>query len=480
MSNENIFRVPSELVKRHYNENSDLPNYRTEFMRDRDRLMYATAFRRLTGKTQIYTVGGDDHRKNRLTHTLEVAQIARTIASALDFDTDLAEAIALGHDFGHTPFGHAGERMLHDIMVPDSKYVKGSPFYHRNADEIKQEFEREDAEHVNFTTRAYGFKHNLQSVRVAALLEDSYRNGDGKNIGLNLTNFTLYGMMIHSKTHYNDNDFYPNYQDEFKAQMSIEPSGSEAWSFEAFIVHWADDIAQWHHDLEDALREGVLPLKTICDTIQKSLANRLSDLEKERLSTIAGSTLIGRKCIADLSHIVVNTLVNDLVETSAENLKILRKEFEERGISEKKDIFINFDKFNFSVRMDNVITVSDRINIDSFKSVIKASIHHSRNVERMNEKGKYIIRKLFESYYTHPQQLPDGPILHLLTEINDPIYANIDKAKESGIGTARVKFDKIMENPTIFTKCLLMRRICDHIASMTDHYAIEEYNNLYG
>ena len=81
--NNNFFRVPPGLVKRYYAENSALPRYRTEFMRDRDRLMYATAFRRLSGKTQIYTVGGDDHRKNRLTHTLEVAQIARTIAAAL-------------------------------------------------------------------------------------------------------------------------------------------------------------------------------------------------------------------------------------------------------------------------------------------------------------------------------------------------------------------------------------------------------------
>lgn len=143
--NNNFFRVPPGLVKRYYAENSALPRYRTEFMRDRDRLMYATAFRRLSGKTQIYTVGGDDHRKNRLTHTLEVAQIARTIAAALGFDTDLAEAIALGHDFGHTPFGHAGERMLHEIMIPESCYVKDSPFYNTSAYKIEQKLKQESA-----------------------------------------------------------------------------------------------------------------------------------------------------------------------------------------------------------------------------------------------------------------------------------------------------------------------------------------------
>ena len=106
-----LFNVPAEFVTRKHTEKDVLPLFRNEFMRDRDRLMYATAFRRLAGKTQIYTVGSDDHKKNRLTHSLEVAQIARTIARALGLNEDLTEAIALGHDFGHTPFGHAGEEM---------------------------------------------------------------------------------------------------------------------------------------------------------------------------------------------------------------------------------------------------------------------------------------------------------------------------------------------------------------------------------
>lgn len=120
-----VFHIPIKLIARAEPQESRLPQYRTEFMRDRDRIMYATAFRRLSGKTQIYTVGSDDHKKNRLTHTLEVSQIARTIASALGFDTNLTEAIALAHDFGHTPFGHAGEQILHEIMIPGSRYVRG-------------------------------------------------------------------------------------------------------------------------------------------------------------------------------------------------------------------------------------------------------------------------------------------------------------------------------------------------------------------
>lgn len=481
MSNENkLFNVPDSLVVRHYDEGDTLPEYRTEFMRDRDRIMYATAFRRLSGKTQIYTVGRDDHRKNRLTHTLEVSQIARTIAIALGFDPDLAEAIALGHDFGHTPFGHAGERMLHDILIPNSSYVKKSPFYHKSYDEIRDRFERENKDEIGSLEHIFGFKHNLQSVRVTALLEDSYRNKDKENIGLNLTNFTLYGMMIHSAQKYNDGDDYPNFQNFFSEQMKIKGDNGFAWSFEAYIVKWADDIAQWHHDLEDAMREGVLPLTKICTTIRESLMDALCDADKSKLSDIEKITRMDRKCVAELSHIVVNTLVNDLVTTSTKNFEELKKRIDKKGIEKPEEIFKYFDNLELGMQKENVIDISDKIKKDIFKNTIKASIHHSRNVERMNEKGKYIIRKLFEAYYAHPQQLPDGPILHLLVDLKSPKYKNIDDAREAGIGEARVEFDRIIKNPSIYVECMLMRRICDHIASMTDHYAIEEYNNLYG
>lgn len=481
--NNNFFRVPPGLVKRYYAENSALPRYRTEFMRDRDRLMYATAFRRLSGKTQIYTVGGDDHRKNRLTHTLEVAQIARTIAAALGFDTDLAEAIALGHDFGHTPFGHAGERMLHEIMIPESCYVKDSPFYNTSAYKIEQKLKQENQQYAKLVDWAYGFKHNIQSVRVAAVLENSYCDDTRKNIGLNLTNFALFGMMIHSNLYYKDHDFHPNYQKVFKRQMSIDDDKDHlAWSFEAYIVRWSDDIAQWHHDLEDAMREGALPVNRICETIRESLGRRLNDTDKAKLSEIEKAPLVDRKRIAVLSHIVVNTLVNDLVETSKANLKALQTEAEHRQIIEEETdgIFTDFDQYTFSMKKEEVITASKEIYSDNFKDTIKEAIHHSRGVERMNEKGKYIIRKLFEAYCSHPQQLPDGPILHFLTEFDPIQYPNIDEAKEKGIGKARTDFDVIIKKTSMYASCLLMRRICDHIACMTDHYAITEYNNLYG
>lgn len=146
------FSAPVELAKRKGKVESENQVYRTDFMRDRDRVLYCSAFRRLSGKTQIYLTGTDDHQRNRLTHTLEVSQIARTISHALRLDCNLTEAIALGHDLGHTPFGHAGEQMLHEIMSPsDTVLVKKSPM--NNVENL-----------INgtFQESMLGFKHNIK------------------------------------------------------------------------------------------------------------------------------------------------------------------------------------------------------------------------------------------------------------------------------------------------------------------------------
>lgn len=480
-----ILKIPEEFINRHFNDDTDLPDYRTIFMRDRDRVMYCTAFKRLAGKTQIYTIGSDDHKKNRLTHSMEVAQIARTIALALDLDEALTEAIALGHDFGHTPFGHAGEQMLHQIMIPKSRYVKYSPFFMREASELSNTLVRECAQSsvIIDDNNMFGFKHNIQSVRVASILEDNYRGIHGENIGLNLTNYTLWGMMHHSTCKYNLDDPYPNFQKQFDDWLVIKNSDKEAWSFEAYIVKWADDIAQWHHDLEDALRGDALPVKNICDTICQVFHNKLNEEEIKALESIQAKPRINRKCIADLSHIVINTLVNDIVETSKSNLDMVlgnvKELFKDKADPEiSKILYSQFDNLGLDIKRENVISLSSDIKYYQFKEMIKGPVHHSRNVERMNEKGKYIIRKLFEAYFSHPQQLPDGCILHFMVDIGH--YPSIDEASEEGNGIVRTAFEKVMENPPLLYECILMRRICDHIASMTDRYAIKEYNNLYG
>lgn len=481
----NIFKIPQELIARVYEDGScSLPEYRTEFMRDRDRVLYSTAMRRLAGKTQIYTTGSDDHKRNRLTHTLEVSQIARTLARALHLDEDLAEAIALGHDFGHTPFGHAGERRLHEIMIPGSSWIKDSPLYNTNEDTICKTIRCESCSEKNDVSSLFGFKHNIQSVRVAATCEDSYRDENNVNIGLNLTNYTLWGMQNHSSLKYNDsNDIYLTYQNKYGQSLQIKGGKSEAWSLEGYIVRIADDIAQWHHDLEDAIRGGALPVLKICELIIDALGNVLPEDDKQYLQNMGKKVSADRHCLAKLSHIVVNTLVTDVQSHTNKNIEMIRNYLIGLGKTDEElaiMLYTNYEEIQKTIKLERekIVDFSGQVKVNSFKQTIKEAVHHSHDVERMNEKGKYIIRKLFEAYNSHPQQLPDGQIIHFMVDIGR--YPSIEDAKEKGIGLVRSEFDKELTNLKTYHRILLMRRITDHIAAMTDHYAMEEYNSLYG
>ena len=455
--NKNLLRAPIELASR-FNKNTETQtaSYRSDFMRDRDRIMYCNAFRRLDGKTQIYLIGSDDHRRNRLTHTLEVAQIARTISQALGLDEDLTEAIALGHDLGHTPFGHAGERELNQIMKPGSTVkIPESPLYKENHDGYKICEKR-------LKKPLYGFKHNLQSVRVAARLENGY--GDS---GLNLTNYTLWGMMHHSKLAYGDEDGSPNYCEIFNKDLEVK-DGHQAWSFEGFVVEQADEIAQWHHDLEDALRSGAMSAKAVCRKIREILITIMSESDLrcfEEMERDAEQENYDQKRFITLaSKVVVNTLVTCIVTCSNQNL--------------------------LKLSTDNKKT---KEHLKKFGEAIRTEIHHSPEVERMNAKGQYIIRKLFQAYATHPQQLPDISIVQFMVETHEKNslsganYPDMVSAYKLSSGQVRSDFDKFWndkednaESKNFSVRVCMMRKICDHIASMTDHYAVEEYEKLYG
>ena len=189
---------------------------RTAYQLDRDRILHTRAFRRLKHKTQVFIAPDSDHVVTRMTHTLEVQQIARTIARALGLNEDLAEAMALGHDLGHTPFGHAGEEVL-------SSLVPG------------------------------GFRHNEQSLRIVDHLEDAGR-------GLNLTAETREGILMHSKVR--------------------ESVAAEAWgtasTLEGQIVKLADSIAYLNHDIEDAIRAGLITPGEIPDAAVAALGETRS------------------------------------------------------------------------------------------------------------------------------------------------------------------------------------------------------------
>lgn len=189
---------------------------RTDFQRDRDRIIHSKAFRRLMHKTQVFLSPESDHYRTRLTHTLEVSQIARTMARALRLNEDLTEAIALGHDLGHTPFGHAGEHALNELL----------PF---------------------------SFTHYEQSVRVCERIEKA-----GK--GLNLTYEVLNGIERHTK-------------------------GEFASTLEGKLVRYADRIAYMNHDIDDAVRAGVLD----ADKIPKEIIENLGDTKTRRITTLVNA-----------------------------------------------------------------------------------------------------------------------------------------------------------------------------------------------
>ena len=197
---------------------------RLAYQLDRDRIIHTAAFRRLKHKTQVFVATDSDHVVTRMTHTIEVQQIARTIARALNLNEDLAEAIALGHDLGHTPFGHAGEEALAELL-PD------------------------------------GFRHNEQSLRIVEVLA-----GDGR--GLNLTAETRDGILKHSK-----------------ARQSV---AAEAWgsasTLEGQIVKIADSIAYLNHDIEDAIRAGLIAERDLPAEVHRTLGEEHS----RRIDTLVG------------------------------------------------------------------------------------------------------------------------------------------------------------------------------------------------
>ncbi|MBD3184859.1 deoxyguanosinetriphosphate triphosphohydrolase [Candidatus Poribacteria bacterium] len=205
---------------------------RTEFQRDRDRILHSKAFRRLKDKTQVFLAPVGDHYRTRLTHTLEVSQIARTISKALRLNEDLTEAITLGHDLGHTPFGHAGEAALNEIY-------------------------------------SQGFRHNEQSLRVVDMLE---RNGQG----LNLTFEVRDGILKHSK-----------------GKDRIDSRENLPFTLEGRVVRIADIIAYVNHDIEDAIRAGIISqsdlprdyIQTVGDTHGARIDIMVKDVVKNSLDS---------------------------------------------------------------------------------------------------------------------------------------------------------------------------------------------------
>jgi dGTPase len=232
--------------------------YRTAFQRDRDRVVHSRAFRRLEYKTQVFVYHEGDHYRNRLTHTLEAGQITRTIARALRLNEELAEAIVLAHDLGHTPFGHAGERVLADLMQDDG-----------------------------------GFDHNRQSLRIVDWLEDRYPNFRG----LNLSYETREGILKHG-CHWD----HPVPVPDPTAQPCLE----------AQVADVADEIAYTNHDLDDGLRSELIDMEQLEEV---PLWSETRAAVQERLGQVEPRVLRAQIIVA-----LIDRLVTDLLESSAGRL----------------------------------------------------------------------------------------------------------------------------------------------------------------
>jgi dGTPase len=233
-------------------------SYRTAFQRDRDRIVHSQAFRRLEYKTQVFVYHEGDHYRNRLTHTLEGGQIARTIARVLRLNEELAEAVVLAHDLGHTPFGHAGERVLNELLENDG-----------------------------------GFDHNRQSLRIVDLLEERYPGFRG----LNLTDETREGILKHGCS--------------WEHPVRLPDLGAQS-SLEAQVADFADEIAYINHDLDDGLRSGLLRLEQIGEV---PLWGETRAAVEERLGDVGERVLRAQTIVA-----LIDRLVTDLVESTARRL----------------------------------------------------------------------------------------------------------------------------------------------------------------
>ena len=323
---------------------------RTPFQRDRDRIIHSTAFRRLKHNTQVFIAHEGDHYRTRLTHTIEVSQIARALARALSVDEDLAEAIALVHDFGHTPFGHTGEDALDEMMAPWG-----------------------------------GFDHNAQSLRIVTRVERRYAEFDG----LNLSWETLEGLVKHNGPLVDSKgralkDTVPATILNFSALFDLE-LGKFA-SIEAQAAAIADDIAYNTHDIDDGLRSGLLSLDMLEDValpggILAQVRARYPSLDPVR----TGHELMRRQ---------ITAMVEDVIPTSRANVADIAP----KSLQDVHDAGRTIVAFS-----DEMAALEKEL-----KAFLYANLYRHPDVMAVRRNADQIVRDLFSHYFANPREMPEG------------------------------------------------------------------------
>ena len=317
---------------------------RTAFARDRDRIIHTSAFRRLKDKTQVFVAHEGDHYRTRLTHSLEVAQIARSIAHALGLDDDLAEAIALAHDLGHPPFGHAGEDELDACMAPFG-----------------------------------GFDHNVQTFRVVTRLEQRYPDFDG----LNLTWETLEGVVKHNGPVTEKLD-RPSWRAvvEFDAAYSLELGGYA--SAEAQVAALADDIAYNNHDVDDGVQAGLfrleeLVLVPLIGPILSALKAERPDLDERMLRLEAVRRMIG-------------AMVEDVLEQTTRNVA----DFGVRTDRDVRDLGRPLVGFSADTAED----------LSRLRQFLHQRMYRHFRVNRTRSQARRILAEMFALFMAEPGVMP--------------------------------------------------------------------------
>ena len=355
---------------------------RTDFQRDRDRIIHSSSFRKLKHKTQVFIFNEGDYYRTRLTHSLEVAQIARTISRSMNLNEDYAETVALAHDLGHPPFGHAGENVLNNLM---KKYD--------------------------------GFNHNEQTIRLLTNLEERYANFDG----LNLTIETLEGIIKHNGPIEEKNISKTVKILKNKCNLFL----SEHAPLEAQIANMSDDIAYLSHDFDDCLRAKLINLEQIKDL---PLINEIFlKLEKNY-----GKLSFGR-ILHELRRNIINFFVQDIIRESV-NLINLEQPKNLQDVRFSNNALISHSREAKEI-------------INKLKNFLHINCWKHYKVNRIMNKSNLILEKLFNAFFKDENLLP--------TEWQNKIKME----KTSKKNKARI--------------------ISDYIASMTDRYAIIEYNNIF-
>jgi len=404
-------------------------------------------------KTQVSFTGSmNENIRTRLSHTLEVAQIARTIARYLNINEDLVEAIALGHDVGHTPFGHVGEAFLNDI-------VSGKE------DDLLEKFEIKPN-----VVNSIGFKHNFQSVRVLTEFEKGYST----HKGLNISYPVLEGILKHSKICYSDKKeeisiFYEGISDTNYFNID-QPFAS---TIEGQIVNLADEIAQVCHDIEDAIEANYDSKRLIMEALNKKIQEgSFEGIEGQPFFREGRDNEVDKKYFKEFISWVIGKIILDSVEMISKNMK-------EYQMTHQPDPSTR-EYYPITEDIATETILKGHTMFRFLKDDIQEQyIINNYRINRENGKNRFILRQIVKAYLTNPRQLDDR-VLRRYAEYCE-LEEIISELEHLPDNNKNVRYIKNFEDcqKIILSDPIFFRVLFDYIGSMTDHYAVSEYRKLY-